>query len=165
MDMFVVQLKNDLSPTALFQQCDQPVQLLRSYLPPSQEQLSQTQLQQYQACGRILAKCLLEGIHVPITFSAALHCMLVNQPGLSSHADECLAMLADFDPEEAQRLRQTLAARHGDGTELLLTVGGVMGTDDDTMLTDANKEEIACYKVNLLDYSCLAVCITDPLCQ
>ena len=147
MDMFLVQLNNDQRPTALFQQCNQPVQLLRNYLPPAQKRLSDTAMQQYKACGRILAKCLLEGIHVPITFCPALHCMLVNTPGLSSHIDECCAMLAGFDPEEAQRLRQMLAARHGDGTELLLTVGGVLGSDDETMLTDGNKEDIACCKV------------------
>ena len=147
MDMFLMQVKDDMSVTALFQQCDQPAQLLRSYLPPSQQSLPAAKMERYQACGRILAKCLLEGIHVPITFSAALHCMLVNNPGLSSHVDECLAMLAGYDPEEAQRLRQMLAACHGDGTELLLTVGGVMGTNDETMLTDANKEDTACCKV------------------
>ena len=148
MDMFLVQLKNDPLPTALFQQCDQPAQLLRNYLPPIQQHLSDATEQQYMACGRILAKCLLEGIHVPITFCQALHCMLVTNPGLSNHVDECCAMLADFDPEEAQRLRQMLAARHGDGTELLLTVGNVMGNDDETMLTDGNKEDVACWKVN-----------------
>ena len=130
--MFLLQLRNDPSAEALFQQCDQPVQLLRNYLLPAQQRLSAAKLQQYQACGRVLAKCLLQGIHVPITFSAALHCMLVNQPGLSSHADECCAMLAGFNPQEAHHLRQTLAARHGDGTELLLTVGAVVGIEDET---------------------------------
>lgn len=153
MDMFLVQLKNDPLPTALFQQCDQPAQLLRTYLPPAQQHLSAAAVQQYTAWARILAKCLLEGIHVPITFCQALHCMLVNNPGLSSHVDECCAMLAGFDPEEAQRLLQMLAARHGDGTELLLTVGNVIGDDDETMLTDGNREEVACRKVNLLHYA------------
>lgn len=64
------------------------------------------------------------------------------------YADDCLAILADFNPEEAQRLRQMLAACHGDGTELLLTVGIVLGNDDETMLTDNNKEDTACRKVN-----------------
>ena len=143
----MIQLRDDASPTALFQQCDQPAKLLRSYLPLAQQQPADAVLQQYQACGRILAKCLLEGIHVPITFSAALHSMLVDSPGLSTHADECIAMMAAFDPTEAQRLRQMLAARHGDGTELLLTVGGVTGNEDENMLTDSNKEDVACHKV------------------
>ena len=147
MDLFLMQLKDNSSGTALFQQCDQTVKLLRSYLPPAQQRPSGAVLQQYQACGRILAKCLLEGIHVPITFSTALPSMLVNSPGLSSHADECIAMMAAFDPEEAQRLRQMLAARHGDGTELLLTVGSVLCNDDETLLTDNNKD-IACRKVS-----------------
>ena len=147
LDIFLKQLKDDASPIALFQQCDQPAKLLRSYLPRAQQQPSDATLQQYQACGRILAKCLLEGIHVPITFSAALHSMLVNSPGLSSDAAECIAMMTAFDPEEAQRLRQMLAARHGYGTELLLTVGSVLGNKDQTMLTDSNKEDVACRKV------------------
>lgn len=80
MDMFLSQLTTDTSPTALFQQCDQPSQLLRSYLPPAQPHVSYTALQQYEACGRVLAKCVLEGIHIPVTFSVALHCVLVNAP-------------------------------------------------------------------------------------
>ena len=147
-DVFLTQLRGDTSPTALFQQCDQSGQLLRSYLPPAQQQLSEITLQHYRACGRILAKCLLEGIHVPITFSPALHNILVNNPGLSCHADECIVMVAAFDPEEALRLRQMLAARHGDGTELLMTVGSVLCNDDETSVTDDNKEDIACRKVH-----------------
>ena len=84
--------------------------------------------------------------------------MLVNQPGLSSHADECCAMLAGFNPEEAHHLRRTLAARHGDGTELLLTVGAVVGTEDETMLTDVNKEDTACRKVITSDSIEMAAC-------
>lgn len=146
-DIFLMQLKDDSSPTALFQQCDQPIQLLRNYLPPVQERLSDAAMQHYKAFGRILAKCLLEGIHVPISFCPALHCMLVNNPGLSGDIDECCAMLAGFDPEEAHRLRQMLAACHGDGSKLMLTIGMVMGTDDETMLTDGNKEDVALCKV------------------
>lgn len=148
MDMFLMQLKEDAAATALFQQCSQPLQPLRSHLPPSSPNPSADQLTMYEACGRVLAKCLLEGIHVPITFSAALHCMLVNSPGLSSHVDECIAMMAAFDPEEALRLRQMLAARHADGNELCMTVGMILGTEDQAMLTDSNKEDVACQKVS-----------------
>ena len=104
-------------------------------------------MKQYKACGRILAKCLLEGIHVPVSFSAALHCMLVGDELLSSSADECIAMLADFDPEEAQRLRQVLAVHHGNGNELMLSVGSILGTSEATLVTDATKEGVVCCKV------------------
>ena len=85
-----------------------PIITIWVYLPPVWKHNNQHPasvhkrlLKQYKACGRILAKCLLEGIHIPVSFSAALHCMLVGDELLSSSADECIAMLADFDPEEA----------------------------------------------------------------
>ena len=146
MDIFLVQLGADQSPKALFQQCDNPRRLWRSFLPPAQAFDSSRQ-QPYQAIGRILAKCLLEGIHIPITFSAALHCMLVGDERLSSNLDECIAMMADFDPDEAQRLRQVLAAHHGGGDQLMLSVGSMLGSEDERMVTDASKEEIVCQKV------------------
>lgn len=124
MDIF--QLGADQTTAALLQQCDENRRLWRSFLPPKQAPNAARQ-QHYQAVGRILAKCLLEGIHVPISFSAALHSVLVHN--------------------EAQRLRQALAAHHGDGSELMLTMGSMLGSSDETMVTDANKEEIICQKV------------------
>ena len=146
MDIFLIQLGADQTNAALFQQCDETGELWRSLLPPKQA-LNATRQQHYQAVGRILAKCLLEGIHVPISFSAALHSVLVHDELLSSSSDECIAMMADFDPDEAQRLRQVLAAHHGDGSELMLTVGSMLSNGDETMVTDANKENIICQKV------------------
>ena len=142
LDMFLKQLGTGESPAALFTTSGR--QLGTSFLPASGLQIP---LQQYTACGRILAKCLLEGIHVPITFSAALHCMLVGNDVLSSSADDCISIMAAFDPAESQRLRQVLAAHHGDGNDLLMTVGIILGTHDETPLTDANKEAIVCSKV------------------
>lgn len=146
MDTFLVQLGTDQSPAALFQQSDRTGQLGRSFLPP-QHVPTPEQRQLYQSCGRILAKCLLEGIHVPISFALSLHCMLVHNDTLSGSSDECIAMMAEFDPDEAQRLRQVLSARHGDGSELMLTFGSIMGSEDETAVTDANKEDIVCRKV------------------
>ena len=138
--MFLLQLKNGTSAAAFFQQCDQLVQLLRSYLPPAWQCLSTAALPsmwphpcQVSAGGHPCAHQFL--------CSAALHAG--QQPG--------------FDLEEAQRLRQMLAARHGDGTDLLLTVGGVMGNEDETLLTDSNKLETACSKV-----SCSATLLEHP---
>ena len=147
-DILLVQLGANQSPAALFQQCDSTRQLWRSFLPPAQA-FDANRQQPYQAVGRILAKCLLEGIHVPITFSAALHCMLVGDERLSSNLDECIAMMPDFDPDEAQRLRQVLAAHPGDGHQLMLSAGSMLGDEDERMVADANKEEIVCQKVLL----------------
>ena len=96
------------APPALFQHCDEPAQVLRAYLPPAARQLSEELRAQYIAIGRILAKCLLEGVHVPLNLSAALHCVLVGEETLSDDAASCIAMLADFDPLVARQLRQLL---------------------------------------------------------
>ena len=147
LDVFLKQLGTQEGPAALFTRSGR--QLGTSLLPTPGAQVPQ---QHYMACGRILAKCLLEGIHVPIIFSAALHCMLVGNdmlcgPAGASSADEYISIMAAFDPDESQRLRQVLAAHHGDGTDLLMTVGLLLGTSDETPLTDANKEGVVCNKV------------------
>ena len=62
-------------------------------------------------------------------------------------------MLANFHPDEAQRLRQLLVADHGDGDELMMSVGAVMSTSDETMVTDSNKYVVVCRKVRILQRS------------
>ena len=57
-------------------------------------------------------------------------------------------MLASYDPAEAQRLRQLLAADYGNGDELMMSVGSVMGTDDESMVTDANKNDVVYMLLN-----------------
>lgn len=57
-------------------------------------------------------------------------------------------MMAAFNLDESQRLKQVLAAHHGVGTDLLMTVGIILGTPDETPLTDANKEALVCRKVS-----------------
>ena len=94
MDVVFSELSHQQGAAALFQQCDEPVQVFRTYLPPAATNLSAEQTQQYVAFGRMLVKCLLEGIHVPLNLSAAMHCMLVHNETLSSHADICITMLA-----------------------------------------------------------------------
>ena len=150
MDIVFAQLSHQQGAAALLQQCDEPIQVFRSFLPPKAGSLSAEQTEQYEALGRILVKCLLEGIHVPLNLSAAMHCMLVHHETLSSHADICIAMLANYDPAEAQRLRQLLAANHGNGDELMMSVGSAMGSDDESMVTDANKNDVVCRKVSVL---------------
>ena len=150
MDAVFSQLGHEHGAAALLQQCDEPFQVFRSLLPSASRCLSAKQKKQYRAFGRMMVKCLLEGIHIPLNLSAAVHCMLVHHETLSSHADTCIAMMANFDPAEAQRLRQLMAADHGNGDELMMSVGAVMDTDDDTMVTDSNKSEVVCRKVRIL---------------
>ena len=152
MDVVFIQLSQQSGPDALFQQCDEPNQVFRSYLPPTANSLSAKQKQCYVAFGKMLVKCLLEGIHVPLNLSAALHCMLVHQETLSTSAETCIAILANFDPAEAQRLRQLLAADHGNGDELMMSVGSVMGSEDETLVTDANKTDVVCSKVRFIRF-------------
>ncbi len=165
MDVVFSQLSHQQGATALLQQCDEPVQVFRTYLPPASANLSAEQTQQYVALGRMLVKCLLEGIHVPLNLSAAMHCMLVHHETLSSHADSCIAMLASYDPAEAQRLRQLLAAEHGNGDELMMSVGTVLGTDDESMVTDANKNDVVCRKVHTAQQLCLCAATSTTTCK
>ena len=139
-------------------------QVFRTYLPPAATNLSAEQTQQYVALGRMLVKCLLEGIHVPLNLSAAMHCMLVHHETLSNHADTCITLLASFDPAEAQRLRQLLAADHGDGDELMMSVGAVMGTDDESLVTDANKNDVVCRKVHAAQRLSQCAATSTPTC-
>lgn len=153
MDVVFAQLSHQQGALALLQQCDEPIQVFRSFLPPKSGSLSAEQTEQYEAFGRMLVKCLLEGIHVPLNLSAAMHCLLVHHEILSSHADACIAMLANYDPAEAQLLRQLLAADHGNGNELMMSVGCVMGTSDESCVTDANKNDVVCHKVPLMCFT------------
>ncbi len=165
MDVVFSQLSHQQGAAALFQQCDEPVQVFRTYLPPAATNLSADQTQQYVAFGRMLVKCLLEGIHVPLNLSAAMHCMLVRHETLSSHADTCITLLASYDPAEAQRLRQLLAADHGDGDELMMSVGSVMGTDDESLVTDANKNGMVCRKVHTAQRLSQCTATSTPTCK
>lgn len=146
MDTFFVQLAADQTATALFKQCDDHQPVDRTLLPPLDRSMPAT-WQTYEAVGRILAKCMLEGIHVPITFCSALHCFLVDQEILSQDSHECIAMMAEFDPDEARRLVQVLSTEFGDGQEIQLIAGSILGNDNDNLVTDANKEGLVCCKV------------------
>ena len=87
--------------------------------------------------------------------------MLVGTDALSSSAYERISMMAAFDPAESQRLRQVLAAHHGDDQDLLMSVGIILGSEAKTSLTDANKEATVCSKVKpqLVDW--LSVSLPD----
>lgn len=54
---------------------------------------------------------------------------------------------AACDPAESQCLRRVLAAHYDDGNDLLMNVGTILGSVDENLLTDANKEAVVCRKV------------------
>eukprot|EP00899_Mesostigma_viride_P017184 jgi/Mesvir1/25467/Mv01732-RA.3 len=100
-------------------------------------------LKQLRGVGRALAKCVLEALHVPVSFSAAMCCYLVGDELLTHVTDEeRLEMLEQFDPVDGRRIRSDLAEAHGDGTAYMLTAGAWMGDgyQDNTFITDSNKE-------------------------
>jgi len=77
----------------------------------------------------------------------------------------CITMLASYDPAEAQRLRQLLAADYGNGNELMMSVGSVMGTDDESMVTDANKNDVVCHKVHATQRLSQCAATSTPTCK
>lgn len=106
-------------------------------------------LQEYTAFGRVLAKCILEGICVPIKFCTALHAFLLQQETPCTNATLALALMAEFDPVEAQSLRQTLhALLASPQADLGVTYGMLLGNDDETPLTAANVDAVLCIKVS-----------------
>lgn len=66
MDVAFIQLSQQSSPDAVFQQCDEPNQVFRSCLPPTASSLSAEHKQRSTAFGKVLVKCLVEGIRVPL---------------------------------------------------------------------------------------------------
>ena len=78
--------------------------------------------------------------------------MPMGKDAQSSSADACITMMAAFDPAELERMRQVLAAHHGDSNDLLMTVGIILSSADETPLTDANREAVVCRKVQAASY-------------
>ncbi|KAK9810317.1 hypothetical protein WJX72_008494 [[Myrmecia] bisecta] len=119
LDMFFQHLTKQAHGSGLLMQSGDLLVHGQAFLPCKQS--TPLQLQQYVAFGRLLAKCLLEGVHVPVNFSTALHSFLVGDDMVSVHCSEILDILAAFDPEQAQRARQTLVLSHGSGGVLDMT--------------------------------------------
>eukprot|EP00899_Mesostigma_viride_P007935 jgi/Mesvir1/17142/Mv07566-RA.1 len=111
---------------------------------------TKTHRQRLRTVGKILAKAVLQCIHVPVQFGSALFCALVAKDDLTQYSTaDCLEMLAEFDPTDARRMRVTLAMKHGDG-ESGITLGALMGDAgaDETLMTDANKDLLVCKAIH-----------------
>jgi len=97
------------------------------------------------ALGRVLGKCLLEGIPVGLEFAPICYAALLG-PAAEARAlatpDSAIAHLACWDAADAARLRALLLRRLGTGNDASLTVGSLLGNGDGTLLADATKREM-----------------------
>ncbi|KAK3285676.1 hypothetical protein CYMTET_6725, partial [Cymbomonas tetramitiformis] len=138
----------------MFEQGSSERQLGLHYLPLPDAMLGEKYARDYQAVGRILAKCLLEGIPVPLLFSQAMHSFILGDEELSDDVEECITLVTNFDPLYARELCRTLVHRHATGTVSGLTVGKLARAAEGTevvsglpvtdVVTDTNKAEVVC---------------------
>eukprot|EP00854_Cymbomonas_tetramitiformis_P002514 gene2514-3261_t len=136
----------------MFEQGSSERQLGLHYLPLPDAMLGEKYARDYQAVGRILAKCLLEGIPVPLLFSQAMHSFILGDEELSDDVEECITLVTNFDPLYARELCRTLVHRHATGTVSGLTVGKLARAAEGTevvsglpvtdVVTDTNKAEV-----------------------
>jgi hypothetical protein len=120
--------------------CDTQSRDAKCVLPHCDTQSRGAKLASYRAIGRIIAKCVLEGIHIAVEFSAAVHHFLVGDCQLADSADDLLHHLAAYDWARANQLRGIYGLTHGSGRTHRMVVGGLRGNPaDQTPLTDANK--------------------------
>lgn len=134
-----------LPQVRLLEQCDQGASLDRAYLPRAG-----ADRKQLQALGRVLAKCLLDGIAVDLELAPTLFATLLDTADAALlRPGTALAHLAAFDTDTASTHRNTLSTRHGAGSNYL-TVGMYLDIDNDTPLTDTNKAALVCQKVRLI---------------
>eukprot|EP00899_Mesostigma_viride_P007084 jgi/Mesvir1/16377/Mv18122-RA.4 len=124
-----------------------------AFLPARGPQGGQTKshhLKQLRAVGRVLAKAVLECLHVPVRFTTALCCFLVGDEMLANaSASDCLELMEEFDATTARRMRAVLAMTHGNGSEHMMTAAMLLGEGsmDEAPLTDTNKGAVVCQAV------------------
>jgi len=105
---------------------------------------------QLAALGRVLAKCLLDGIAVEVEFAPTAYAALLDRAEAAMlRPGTALAHLAAFDADRASTHRSTLSTRLGAGSALL-TAGAYLGNEDETPLSDANKALLVCANARLL---------------
>jgi hypothetical protein len=96
----------------------------------------------FDALGRILARCLLEGLAVDLEFAPTVYAALLGREAAAVAAPgHALAHLAAWDEAAAAQHRATLASRLGAGSELL-TVDTYLSNGDETLLCDALKRDV-----------------------
>jgi hypothetical protein len=104
-------------------------------------------LRRTAALGRVLGKCLLEGLHVGLELAPTAYAALL---GIESAAlatpGGALAHAAAWDEALAASHRATLARRLGSG-DAMLTVDTFLNNGDETPLCDAAKAGVVCAAV------------------
>lgn len=116
---------------------------------------------QYDALGRLLGYCVVQGLHVPLPLPAALLAFLVGAP-LPTELGRAIAWLGAFDPPRAQALRCLLAKRHGPHGEVRgATLAALLGETPleepglaSLVVSDANKARLAAEVVEQLLLGC-----------
>jgi hypothetical protein len=139
-----------LPRTGLFQQFDGGHEShMLPFLPIAAAEPAQ--LRMLEAVGRVLARCLLDGVAVScVEFAPTLYAALVGTcdealrtPGAA------LAHAAAFDAGLASQSRSMLASRLGSGSDLV-TVDQYLENDDESPVCDANKERVVCAHIRRL---------------
>ncbi|KAK3264080.1 hypothetical protein CYMTET_27158 [Cymbomonas tetramitiformis] len=100
------------------------------------------ELDSYEAIGRVLAKCVLEGISVPMDFSAALPYFLTGNEMLSDNTNELFRLYSAFDPTWASTALAVFGMTHGDGRMQQMPAHAITqnSLEDDEVLLDRTKE-------------------------
>jgi len=95
------------------------------------------------ALGRVLGKCLVEGINCGVEFAPVLYaCLLGGEARAFATPEGALAHLAAWDRGDAARLRAILLRRLGTGNDAALTVGSLLGNGDGALLCDFTKRDV-----------------------
>ena len=108
----------------------------------------------FTALGRIMAKCLVEGVRIPLALnSMCLDVMMHPSMTRSSNVDALLAGLEETSVEEATLYRNILRTRQSKAP-FPMEIGQLLGTSSEQFVTDANKVSVvsaAIWKKVILD--------------
>eukprot|EP00899_Mesostigma_viride_P014910 jgi/Mesvir1/2341/Mv04934-RA.1 len=123
-------------------QLQEGVAFLPRKMSPEGRGQKKQHLRNLRVVGRVLAKAILECLHVPVRFATALCCFLVGDEQLDGATpSRCLELMAEFDPVVAGQMRSVLAITHGNGQEhaMMASMLTRCAAKDDFAITDANK--------------------------
>ncbi|KAK3271343.1 hypothetical protein CYMTET_20300, partial [Cymbomonas tetramitiformis] len=121
-------------------------------LPLEDSACTLEKLGQYKAVGRVLAKCVLEGIHVAMPLCPSAHLFLLDREELSEDVNELIRITALYNPLRASAVQAVFAVTHMDGRQhhvpaaSILTTGlagdGERVTPGSAVVTDRNKADL-----------------------
>jgi serine/threonine protein kinase len=92
----------------------------------------------FRTIGRMMAKCLLEGIRMPLQLNRACLEYLLGRQGCPNDVDTALGFLAETSNDDIVHYRNILRDRQrGD-----LEIGMLLGSDSEEFVSDANKTDV-----------------------